>query len=209
MARDIATDVKTRILEAALGLLAEHGVTELTQPKIAAAAGVRQSHLTYYFPTRMDLLKAIAVHSLQSLMATMAAGIPPGGFDLETFARMAGEQVADVRRTRVMLGLVVTADQDPDVRQFMRDFVATVRHHMGNLFRMLGKDLDEDTIAAFHTLMVGIAILNVARNDSRSRKESAALARIAIEKFLMDAPPAAGEKSPARRSASAKTGRGS
>ena len=184
-------------------------MTELTQPKIAAAAGVRQSHLTYYFPTRMELLKAIAVHSLQSLIATLAANAPPGGFDLEAFARMAGEQVCDVRRTRVMLGLVVTADEDPEVRQFMRDFVATVRHHMSNLFRMLGKALNEDTIAAFHTLMVGIAILNVARNDARSRKESAALARIAVKKFLMDAPSAAGEKSPARRTAIPKTGRGS
>lgn len=209
MTRDTATDVKTRILEAALGLLAEHGVTELTQPKIAAAAGVRQSHLTYYFPTRMELLKAIAVHSLQSLMATLASGAPPGGFDLDGFARMAGEQVVDARRTRVMLGLVVTADQDPDVRQFMRDFVTTVRHHMGNLFRMLGRELDEDTIAAFHTLMVGVAILNVARNDARSRKESAALARIAVEKFLMEAPSVAGEKSSARRAAPPKTGRGS
>jgi len=209
MPRDIATDVKTRILEAALGLLAEHGVTELTQPKIAAAAGVRQSHLTYYFPTRMELLKAIAVHSLQSLMATLATNAPPGGFDLEAFVRMAGEQVVDVRRTRVMLGLVVTADQDPDVRQFMRDFVVTVRHHLGNLFRMLGKELDEDTIAAFHTLMVGVAILNVARNDARSRKESAALARIAVEKFLMQAPSVADEKSSTRRAAPPKTGRGS
>lgn len=209
MPRDPVTDVKTRILEAALGLLAEHGVTELTQPKIAAAAGVRQSHLTYYFPTRMELLKAIAVHSLQSLMATLAAGAPPGGFDLEAFARMAGEQVVDVRRTRVMLGLVVTADQDPDVRQFMRDFVVTVRHHLGNLFRMLGKELDEDTIAAFDTLMVGVAILNVARNDARSRKESAALARIAVEKFLMQAPSVADEKSTTRRAAPPKTGRGS
>lgn len=209
MPRDTVTDVKTRILEAALGLLAEHGVTELTQPKIAAAAGVRQSHLTYYFPTRMELLKAIAVHSLQSLMATLAANAPPGGFDLAAFARMAGEQVVDVRRTRVMLGLVVTADQDPDVRQFMRDFVATVRHHLGNLFRMLGKELDEDTIAAFHTLMVGVAILNVARNDARSRKESAALARIAVEKFLMEAPSVPAEKSSVRRAATSKTGRGS
>jgi AcrR family transcriptional regulator len=209
MPRDTATDVKTRILEAALGLLAEHGVTELTQPKIAAAAAVRQSHLTYYFPTRMELLKAVAVHSLQSLMATLAAGAPPAGFDLDAFARMAGEQVSDVRRTRVMLGLVVTADQDPEVRQFMRDFVGTVRHHMGNLFRMLGKEVDEDAIAAFHTLMVGIAILNVARNDARSRKDSAALARIAVEKFLMEAPSATVEKSSARRTAVPKTGRGS
>lgn len=209
MPRDSAADVKTRILEAALGLLAEGGVTELTQPKIAAAAGVRQSHLTYYFPTRVELSKAIAVHSLQSLMATLAAGAPPGGFDLDAFARMAGEQVSDVRRSRVMLGLVVTADQDPEVRRFMREFVATVRHHMGNLFRMLGKEPDEDTIAAFHTLMVGVAILNVARNDARSRRESAALARIAVEKFLMAAPSVANEKPPARRTATPKAGRGS
>ena len=209
MARAPEPDVRTRILEAALGLLAEHGVTELTQPKIAAAAGVRQSHLTYYFPTRTELLKAVAVHSLQSLMAQMAAGAPAGGFDLPAFARMAGEQVADVRRTRVMLGLVITADQDPEVRQFMRDFVTTVRTHMGNLMRMFGKEPDEDTIAAFHTLMVGAAILNVARNDARSRKECAALAKVAVETFLMNAPDIEGERPSARRMPSSKTGRGS
>ena len=64
MPLDDATDVRQRILDAALGLMAEHGFMEVTQPKIARAAGVRQSHLTYYFPTRADLLKALAVHSL-------------------------------------------------------------------------------------------------------------------------------------------------
>lgn len=209
MARAPELDVKTRILEAALGLLAEHGVTELTQPKIAAAAGIRQSHLTYYFPTRTDLLKAVAVHSLQSLMAQMAAGAPPGGFDRSAFARMAGEQVADARRTRVMLGLVITADQDPEVRQFMREFVSTVRTHMGNLMRMFGKAPDEDTIAAFHALMVGVAILNVARNDARSRKECAALAKVAVETFLTNAPDIEVEPPSARRVQSSKSGRGS
>ena len=53
-------DVRSRILEAALGLLAENGAHELTQPKVARAAGVRQSHLTYYFPTRGELLQEVA-----------------------------------------------------------------------------------------------------------------------------------------------------
>ncbi|MDH3319882.1 MAG: TetR/AcrR family transcriptional regulator [Betaproteobacteria bacterium] len=52
--------VRDRILEAALGLLAESGAHELTQPKVSKAAGVRQSRLTYYFPTRADLLQAVA-----------------------------------------------------------------------------------------------------------------------------------------------------
>ena len=58
-------DVRTRILDAALGLLAEGG--ELTQPRVSKAAGVRQSHLTYYFPTITDLLQAVARHSFDKL----------------------------------------------------------------------------------------------------------------------------------------------
>lgn len=204
MPREPAPDVKTRILEAALGLLAEQGVTELTQPKIATAAGVRQGHLTYYFPTRTELLKAVAVHSLQALMETLSAGGAAGGFDLEGFGHTAGDQVCDVRRTRVMLGLIITADQDPDVRQFLRDFIAAVRQRLADLMRMFGREPNEDAIAAFHTLMVGAAILNAARNDARSRREAAALARIAVETFLVGEPAEAGVRSSRHRTASPK-----
>ncbi|MEO8039444.1 MAG: TetR/AcrR family transcriptional regulator [Betaproteobacteria bacterium] len=199
MQHEPPTDVRTRILEAALGLLGDHGVTELTQPKIAKAAAVRQSHLTYYFPTRAALLQAIALHSMQSLMATLSKGGAPGGFDLGTFAREMGEQVCDVRRTRVMLGLIVTSDQDPEVRQFLREFVATVRQRIVGLMQAFGRQPDEAAIAGFHTLMVGIAILHAARNDARSRKESAALAGLAVEKFLAGAAPVAPPGSPRRR----------
>jgi AcrR family transcriptional regulator len=200
-------DVRTRILEAALALLAEQGVTELSQPKIARAAGVRQSHLTYYFPTRTALLKATALHSLQALMATLSAGGAPGGFDLDGFARMAGEQVCDLRRTRVMLGLVITADQDPEVRPFLRDFVAAARQRLAALMRMFGHEPDEDRIAAFHTLMVGIAILNAARNDAHARKESAVLARLAVEHFLVGPAPGIGSRAPRRRAAASNKGK--
>ena len=65
-------DVRGRILEAALGLLAESGAHELTQPKVARAAGVRQSHLTYYFPTRGELLQEVARHSIDKLAGQLA-----------------------------------------------------------------------------------------------------------------------------------------
>ena len=60
-------DVRARILEAALRLLAERGAHELTQPRVAKAAGVRQSHLTYYFPTRGELLQELARYSIEKL----------------------------------------------------------------------------------------------------------------------------------------------
>ena len=60
-------DVRDRILDAALELLAQGGAQELTQPRVARAAGVRQSHLTYYFPTRAHLFQAVAHRSLDEL----------------------------------------------------------------------------------------------------------------------------------------------
>lgn len=66
-------DDRDRILEAALGLLAESGAHELTRPKISKVAGVRQSHLTYYFPTRADLLQEVARYSVEKLAGELAA----------------------------------------------------------------------------------------------------------------------------------------
>src|SRR2546423_3822173 len=99
--------VRSRILEAALDLLARSGAHGLTQPKVAKAAGVRQSHLTYYFPTRGELLQAVARHSIDKLAgqlahrraASLSEGIAAGA--------------ADKRRSRVMLRLVTAAHRDP------------------------------------------------------------------------------------------------
>jgi len=70
-------DVRDRILQAALRLLAESGAHELTQPRVAKAAGVRQSHLTYYFPTRADLLQEVARYSIGTL-AGQLEHVKPG-----------------------------------------------------------------------------------------------------------------------------------
>ena len=64
-------NIRSRILEAALGLLARSGAHELTQPRVARAAGVRQSHLTYYFPTRAELMQAVARHSIEKLVGEL------------------------------------------------------------------------------------------------------------------------------------------
>src|SRR5690349_24873577 len=119
--------VRDRILEAALGLLAESGAHELTQPRVAKAAGVRQSHLTYYFPTRGELLQEVARHSIEKLAGQLAHR-PPGAL---ADALAAG--AADKRRSRVMLGLVAAADRDPAIRRRMRRFIAQLRARMAPL----------------------------------------------------------------------------
>src|SRR5512141_2958187 len=105
--------IKEDILIAGSQLLREKGVTALTQPQIAQAAGIKQSHLTYYFPKRTDLLLAIAEFTLQGLMDNVARQLqakPQGKTLSDAVARI----MIDGLPPRVLLGLIVAADTDPD-----------------------------------------------------------------------------------------------
>jgi AcrR family transcriptional regulator len=48
------------IVDCAIGVLAEIGFAKFSGVKVAQRFGIRQSHLTYYFPTRDDLLAAMS-----------------------------------------------------------------------------------------------------------------------------------------------------
>ncbi|HYL91072.1 MAG TPA: helix-turn-helix domain-containing protein [Burkholderiales bacterium] len=159
-------DVRDRILEAALRLLAESGAHELTQPRVAKAAGVRQSHLTYYFPTRADLLQEVARYSIGKLAGQLEHA-KPGGLPQGIAAG-----AADKRRARVMLGLVGAADRDPKIKQRMRKFVAELRERMAPVLAAGGMATDPDSIAFFHSCVIGCAVLQLARDNPEARTEA-------------------------------------
>ncbi len=166
-------DIRTRILAAALLVLHERGVADLTQPKVAKAAGVTQSHLTYYFPTRNQLLLAVARHSLETLSAQMLESGRHGDFHgIEEIASAFATAVTDTRRGRVLLGLVIACDEDPKIREAFTSFIAEIRGMMGHLLGSLGLRNDPDAVAAFHAHAIGLAVLNLARDSAESRDEA-------------------------------------
>ena len=174
--------VRDRILDAALGLLAESGAHELTQPRVARAAGVRQSHLTYYFPTRGELLQEVARHSIEKLAGQLAQGAPASLPD----AIAAG--AADKRRSRVMLGLVAAADRDPKIKQRMRRFVAELRTRMAPVLGAAGLATDPESVAFFHSVIVGCAVLQIARDNAEARAEARAVLKKAASCIAKGSP---------------------
>ncbi len=173
-------DVRGRILDAALRLVFESGVAALTQPRIAQEAGVRQSHLTYYFPTRTVLLEGIAQHMMEGMLrGIQAVARAHAGKGADALARAIGEAVSDTRRARVMLALVVASDEEPGIKLWLRDFIERLRARIAEVLADAG--LDASRAALFHTLLVGAAILNVARDDDASRRETRGTARAALE----------------------------
>jgi len=169
-------DVRSRILEAALGLLAESGAHELTQPRVARAAGVRQSHLTYYFPTRAALMQAVARHSIERLAGDLARR------QERSPSQVAGAIAAassDRRVARLMLGLVSAADRDPAIRRQFRRFVSEVRGLMAPALAAGGLRAEPACVAFFHSVVIGCAVLQLARDSAEARSEARAVLQMA------------------------------
>jgi AcrR family transcriptional regulator len=171
---DYQMQVRERILEAALKLLAEGGVHELTQPKVARAAGVRQSHLTYYFPTRGELLQEVARYSIEKLAGQLARS------KKTSLAEGIAAGAADKRRSRVMLGLVTSADRDPAIKKRMRKFVGELRARMTPVLAAGGLETDPASVAFFHSVIVGCAVLQLARDNAEARAEARAVLKKAV-----------------------------
>jgi AcrR family transcriptional regulator len=164
-------DVRGRILDSALQLLADHGVSHLTQPRVSKAAGVRQSHLTYYFPTRPDLLLAVARHSMELLAAPLLEQAQQGRLRREQLPEVLAAALTDRRRMRVMLGVIAAADEDTKVRDALRELIGLIRSRLSAVLQALGLPEDQATVALLHTFVVGAAVLHHARADEAARLE--------------------------------------
>jgi AcrR family transcriptional regulator len=155
-------DKRQHIIECALAQLREEGFAAFTQPKVAARAGLRQSHLTYYYPTRDDLLVAVAeaamerqIKALDDLLAGSQSARAP-----TNIASLLGRK----ENTRVLLALVQGADQEPRLRILFVNFAEQMRQRAGALLTG-NRNRNTPMIDAYllHALCVGLAVLGLAQ----------------------------------------------
>lgn len=162
--------VRTRILDAALELLRTRGVKSLAQPQVARAAGVLQSHLTYYFPKRTDLLLAVAKHSVESVTRELQAffasqAVPTPGADARAqVLELVRATTKDRARTRILLGLMVEADDDPALRAVMIENVGVLR---GVIALGLRRDLDDPDVDLVIAALWGLGLEHYLLGEHR------------------------------------------
>lgn len=130
--------VRERILDAALAILREEGIQELTQVQVSRRAGVRQSHLTYYFPRRADLLAGVGGWFVSRMEHGLheAAGQAHGG-DARELVRRLGVAIGDPAHMRMFVGVIVAADREPALREL-------IIHHTRRIQEMLARVLGGD-----------------------------------------------------------------
>jgi hypothetical protein len=74
-----------------------------------------------------------------------------------------------------MLGLVAAADRDPAIRKRMRSFIAKLRDQMAPALEAGGLETDPESVAFFHSVVVGCAVLQLARDNAEARAEAKAV----------------------------------
>jgi AcrR family transcriptional regulator len=73
---DIGSIRRAEIVEAAVAVIAEQGIQNLSLSEIEAKAGMSRGQLTYYFKTKEDILLAVFDRLLQ--LTYQRLGMPPG-----------------------------------------------------------------------------------------------------------------------------------
>jgi AcrR family transcriptional regulator len=172
---------RERILHAAFMVLNDEGFGALTQTRVAERAGVRQSHLTYYFPTRIALLRETAVFGCNAMLEMMASAIDSGALTLANFRQFLVADVSDRRFARLMCALIVASDEDQSIKPWLASFEDVNRQRLQESFRRLGLDVTRSDIELFHAAYVGAVILDLGEANEQSLARSQRIVQTAFD----------------------------
>lgn len=159
---------KSRILSAALKLLEESGIKNVTQPAVAKLVGIPQGQLTYHFKHRADLILAVTESALDGVSEYLWKNHPE--MASQSFSKLVGivlELMKSETRVRALLGLIAEADESPEVLKRLLNQGKKVRSLISAALQM-EEESAEVTIS--HAVMLGFAVMLFLQNDKSKRK---------------------------------------
>jgi AcrR family transcriptional regulator len=155
----VTSEISTRqrILDVALRIARKKGIKTLTQPRVAKEAGVRQSHLTYYFPRKADLLAAVLEASHQH-----GRFAPPKNPD--EAMRFLEALVFEPNSMRFFLGAIIEAGEQGDLRKALADHVTMLNAEIALVFN---RPADDPAVSAFVDRIRGLGIRHLLEPKRR------------------------------------------
>lgn len=163
-------NARERILDAAVDVLESSGLRKLAQPHIAKVAGVAQGHLTYYFPKKSDLVSALVGRFIDLLKEDLPHNLREGALERVDLMRaralrMAFRVVKNRARMRMLLGLIVTAEDDPAVRKTLAENLELVQSLVAKFLGKSASDPDAEIVLA---MLWGVGVQHLILEGSRS-----------------------------------------
>ena len=181
---------REKILAAASELLLNDGFHALTQHAVAARAGVRQSHLTYYFPTRNDLLRAMAQYGVETMLDPITNPKTRAEGTVNDFRQLLMPDRSDRQWFRLMTGLMIASDEDHGIREWLREFDARIIDKLASAFAAVGLNVSRDQLHFLHSTFIGALHLDMQEQTDESFARLERTMAMALDVVLPPAIPA-------------------
>lgn len=166
--------VRERILESAVSIAQTTGLESMTQARVAREAGVRQSHLTYYFPTRVDLIKAMFEVVREQIVEENRKAVEQiASSDAKPVDRLRDylkKELEDPARARMLLSLFMAAREDEKLMAWLTEFEREMLQPVLELFASAGMALDAKYAELTHLFLSGCATMSVFVNSEAANK---------------------------------------
>lgn len=179
-------DIRSDLLHAAHQVLREHGVQSLTQQRVAMSAGVRQSHLTYYFPTRNELLRAAVQDAMVALLELVPVEPADRSVSLASLRKVMMDRFVDRAGSRLMLALTVASEEDAEIKPWLTKFDADFRRRIHQAFENIGVNPGPDDLLLFHASLVGTATLDLSIATQASARQARKIIGLAFDCLVVN-----------------------
>lgn len=196
----LPTGTRERILFAAVYVLFEEGFPSLTQQRVCEKAGIRQSHLTYYFPTRNDLLREAAAFGCEAMFNQITQGIEAGLVTLDNLRVTLNADITDRRWARLMNALVAASDEDARIKPWLAAFDEQIRTRLLEDLRRLGLAITMDDVEMLHATFIGAIQMDLGESTDLSLDRAQRVIGRALDRLVATAP-TPDKRAPRRRTA--------
>lgn len=187
---DLPTPASTRerILLAAVYVLFEEGFSSLTQQRVCEKAGIRQSHLTYYFPTRNDLLREAAAFGCEAMFNQITQGIDAGLVTLDNLRVTLNADITDRRWARLMNALVAASDEDARIKPWLAAFDEQIRSRLLDDLSRLGLAITLEDVETLHATFIGAIQMDLGEGTEASLARAQRVIGHALDRLVATAP---------------------
>lgn len=186
---------RERILHAAVEVLHEEGFSSLTQQRVCERAGIRQSHLTYYFPTRNDLLREAAAYGCETMLGAVTQAIDQGLVTIDNLHVTLNVDVTDRRWARLTNALIAASDEDARIKPWLAAFDEQIRVRLLADFRRLGLNVSEADIELLHATFMGAVQMDLGEATEASLARAQRVVALVLDRLVVAAQPPAATKS--------------
>lgn len=179
-----------QILQAALGLLVDSGYRAMSMRRVAQACDMKLGNLTYYFPTKEDLVRELLDAVISSYEIEFDAIVHETGISAEDrlteVCILILEDICTKKTTRVFPELWALSNHDPFVLDRVQEMYARARVALEEIIAEINPALPDDErqiLALFISgSMEGLTMF--AGHDKPFQPQMPWLERIAVRSFV-------------------------